>query len=691
MQLRTWYGGIEAGRVRPYIATLFLVVLFALAQYAGSPVFGYRAPLGLMFIPVMIRAVFGGWRQAVFASMLSLLIAPLLLLEPELSFHVSNPEDRGAFLVFALVCFFTSVMGGLLEHSERNADAFLTSLQESEQTFRAFLEASTHAALGIGADGKIRFASKSVYRQFGYRPSEIIGQSFELLVLTGLRRLRGPELGGLFSGAPSDPPGEVEELQCRRKNGTLFPAEASLGMVDVPSGRLAVSFIADVSQRKEAEERILHAARHDHLTGLPNRALVYELGSHLLHSARRHHSEVAVLFFDLDRFKPINDTYGHTAGDRMLQEVARRLRTALRGNDIVGRLGGDEFVAILSDIPNEDAIQHSASHLLHTLSQPYHIDSLELRTSPSIGISIYPNDGNDIDTLIRHADAAMYHAKNNGRNTYQFFTHEINLHARQAYELEQRLRYSVNRDEFELRYQPILDLHSRNLVGVEALVRWRQDSQWISPDQFIRAAERSGIINQLGDWVLHEACRQHERWRHLGLPPIRIAVNVSPIQFRAKNFHRRVADIIDDCGLNPAFIELELTESTVMSDVEDAAKMLDSLKQQGMRIALDDFGTGYSSLSYLSQFPIDKLKIDQSFIKNIETDARSSAIAETVITLGKKLGVEVVAEGIESQAALKLLAQLGCHLGQGYFISKPVSADRLVEWYYHNDYKQLLF
>jgi diguanylate cyclase (GGDEF)-like protein/PAS domain S-box-containing protein len=687
--LKKLFRGTRSSPARPYVVTFFLVVLCAAAQYIAQHIFGSRAPLGLLYIPVMLSSVRGGWRATIFAAGLSLFLSPFLL-APELSFEVARAEDRGALAVFAMVCIFTCLLAAVLEHSERIAQAFLVSLQESEQTLRALLESSTHAVLGIGKDGKIRFASESVIPLFSYRPGEVIGQSFEVLVLNGLRQLRGEGRDNLFHAAAPGPVGHLQELQCRRKDGSLFPAEASLFIADVPSGRLAVSYIADITERVDAERKILHAARHDPLTGLPNRALIYELGTHLLQSAKRHNVTIAILFFDLDRFKPINDTYGHTIGDKMLQQVALRLKQGLRSNDIVGRVGGDEFVAVLCDIHADDAVLHTASHLLHSLSEPYRIDRLELRTSPSIGISIYPNDGQDLDTLIRHADAAMYHAKNAGRNTCQFFTHEIHLHAKQSYEVEQRLRNSLIENDFELLYQPFIDLKSGDIIGVETLLRWRQPGPIaITPDKFIAATERIGMINPLSEWVLEEACRQHKKWRNLGLPALRMAVNVSPVQFRVKDFATRTADIIKRSGVNPEFIEFEVTESTVMNDVEAAAKMLDDLKEDGVSIALDDFGTGYSSLSYLAQFPINKLKIDQSFIVNMDTDARSLAIAETVIALGKKLGMSVIAEGIESQATLNTLVHIGCDFGQGYFISKPIRPDYLVEWYYQANYKHL--
>lgn len=693
----------------------------------------------------------------------------------------------------------------------------LISLTESEQTSRALLESATQAVIGIGKEGTIRIANKASEHIFGYQLKELIGKPLETLIPEEVRSRHASHVGAFFTKAEARPIGQGLELKARRKNGEIFPIEASLSMTETPAGPLAVSFISDISKRKaieaellrersqlksildhspvlvsirdldgkfilanrsfletldmpedkvlkhhvndvypqevandvwnsdrdalnsklpielekklrykneelriyrtikfpvsdlgadqpfgicsfsvditeqkKAEEKVLHAARHDPLTGLPNRALIYEIGNHLIGTARRNKTKLAVLFFDLDRFKPINDTYGHNTGDKMLQEVARRLSSRVRSSDLVGRLAGDEFIAILTNIESELDVAHAAENLLHALSQVYHIDSLELRTSPSIGISMYPNDGTDIDALIRHADAAMYHAKGRGRNTYQFFTQEINTNTERAFALEQKLRRSIDDNDFELLYQPVIDTHTMHVVAVEALIRWRQkDDPSLMPGAFIAAAETSGLINQLGAWIFHEACQQHQAWRKQGLPPIRIAVNVSPVQFRSTDFQRHIGDALAQSNIDPACLELEVTEGTVMKQVEQAAKTLAELKDLGLRIALDDFGTGYSSLSYLSQFPIDKLKVDQSFIRHIDSDSRSLAIAETVIALGKKLGVEVVAEGIESQQALDLLRERGCDLGQGYLISAPMRPEHFVDWYRKTDPRQL--
>lgn len=800
-----------------YLAAIPTVLLFALIQYAAQPFLGTSAPLGVFFIPIMISAIYGGAGPALFAGFLSLLAGAYFFIDPRFSFDIADPQDRILVLVFTFICLCISLMGGLLKRAQKKEQELLLSWQQSERTMRALLESSTQAIVGIDKEGKISIANEASISVFGYRPQELIGQPVEVLFGEKKDDSHGHFLGAFFSDALSAPFSLKQEMTGRKKDGSLFPIEASLALTETPSGALAVSFIADISERKKiqaelmrerselksimdhspvlvsikdpqgqimlanrsfldifnlsleqvvgrqsaeiyppdiaeqmrktdsqvletrqpiefdlslkhhrtnevhiyrtvkfpvryldsnelfgicafsiditkqkkAEEKILHAARHDPLTGLPNRALIYELGLHLLGSAKRNHSRAAILFFDLDRFKPINDTYGHTVGDKMLQEVARRLEGAVRSSDLVGRLGGDEFIAILA-LDKEGDVSNAARHLLNRLSEPYQIDSLELRTSPSIGISMYPDDGLDIDTLIRHADAAMYHAKSRGRNTFQFFTPEISTHTEKAYALEQKLRHSVRDCDFELAYQPIVETRTMQVVGAEALIRWPQKTaEALMPSQFIGAAETSGLINQIGEWVLQEACREHQRWRKLGLPPMRIAINVSPIQFRSRDFQQRVGEMVLASGIDPACVELEVTESTVMRHVEEAARTLAGLKRLGLRIVLDDFGTGYSSLSYLSQFPIDKFKVDQSFIRNIDTDARSLAITETVIALGKKLGVEVVAEGIESEEALDLLRERDCDLGQGFLISQPLSSDQFIQWYRQADPRQL--
>lgn len=787
----------------PYVTALVFVAIAALLRGALQPLLGWSAPLILFTLPIVFSAFYLGFLPSLLATLLGALIGTGLFITPSGDFNITRVADIMRLAIFVGVGFTMSLIGRQLEISRK-------AMEESELTARALLESATQAVIGIGRDGKIRLLNKAVESMFGYHPAEIINKPLEILIPEESRTRHVKQRDDYFVRGDPRPMGVGMDLKARRKDGSVFPIEASLSVTATPSGPMAVSFISDITRRKTieaalarersqlesilnyspilisirdpqgryiianksllemlrmsadmiigkmandifannlamkieaddravlesgnvlqteetllgtdgrlhtylvqkypvkdvetgevygvcsfsldvteqkyAEQMALHAAQHDPLTGLPNRSIVYEFGSKLINSAIRHRKCLAVLFFDLDRFKPINDTYGHQVGDKMLREVAERLRSSLRSGDVVGRIGGDEFVAILDDVRSESDVALAARNLLNVLRKPYHVDAFELRTSPSIGISLCPHDGTEIDVLIRHADAAMYQAKANGRNTYQFFTSDISDNTKRIFALEQRLRQSIFQNEFELWYQPIVDTHTRRLASVEALLRWRQqNNEIILPGDFISAAETSGLINQLGQWVIRSACEQHQLWRKEGLPSIRIAVNVSPVQFRSKSFQTDVALALADSGINPACVELEVTESTVMSQVENAVGTLDNLKKLGVKIALDDFGTGYSSLSHLSYLPIDKLKVDQSFIQNIDTDARSLAIAETVIALGKKLNVEVVAEGIESEKALRLLTERECDLGQGYLIGRPMTAEDFIAWYY---------
>jgi diguanylate cyclase (GGDEF)-like protein/PAS domain S-box-containing protein len=447
----------------------------------------------------------------------------------------------------------------------------------------------------------------------------------------------------------------------------------------------AIRFIGtsqDVTETKEVEQRIIDASKHDILTGLPNRALVYEYGGHLLALAERTKNELAMLFIDLDRFKPINDQYGHEVGDKVLRETARRIAACTRKADIVGRLGGDEFLVILSHLEDERGAQAVAEHIVRTVEQPIRVGDVDHVVSCSIGISLFPQHGSDTEGLIRAADLAMYAAKAAGRNGHVLFTIGLEAEFQERVQLEQWLRHVVKRRELYLLYQPIVDLASQEVVGVEALVRLPYgNGVYYSPDQFISVAETAGLIDLLGTWVIEEACRQHRRWCEQGLPPLRISVNVSPLQFQQKNFADHLITTVENMTSDPSCIEIEVTESTVMESLGQTIDTLSRIRKKGIRIALDDFGTGYSSLSQLACLPLDKLKIDQSFVKRLATDPSSKAIAEMIIVLGKTMDLEIVGEGIEKAEDLETLRDLGCEKGQGYLFSIPLSADAFVNWY----------
>lgn len=455
-----------------------------------------------------------------------------------------------------------------------------------------------------------------------------------------------------------------------------------LEMNAFPYGDGLAVFYRDITETKLAEQRVLAAAQHDTLTGLPNRALVFEYATHLLAAARRNHAHGAFLFIDLDRFKPINDLYGHEIGDRLLQQVAKRLLKCVRQEDLVGRLGGDEFIVVLQQLGNVHSAATVAQHILDALSHPFEIDTLDLSISACIGISEFPQHGNDVDTLIHAADLAMYQVKYDCRGNYLTYTPELDNQADASSAIEARLKRALQQEGLVLHYQPVIDMRTGQLVSVEALLRLTgDDGRIIGPDHFIPIAESAGLIGQLGEWVTVEACRQIKEWQKEGLPSVNMALNVSPLQFRQRGFAQQLQSIVQDAGLNPSCIQIEVTESTVMGNVDDAVNTLKSIRSSGIKIALDDFGTGYSSLSHLGNLPLDKLKVDQSFVRRLEQDNSSKAITMAIIALGRTLNLEVVGEGIESEEALAYLDEQGCNQAQGYFISRPLLPADFANWY----------
>jgi len=429
-------------------------------------------------------------------------------------------------------------------------------------------------------------------------------------------------------------------------------------------------------QLEQANAQLQHVATHDALTGLPNRLLLGDRLEQMIAQAERRERRFAVMMMDLDRFKSINDSLGHHSGDELLKEAARRLLSRLRRTDTLARLAGDEFVVVLNEIASLRDAESVASSVLQDISRPIALSGLEVHVSASIGISVYPENGSDAETLLQHADAAMYHAKKNGRNGFQFFTSTMNAFARERLELENGLRRAINRGEFELHYQPKVDVESGRIDSAEALIRWRHPQRGlVSPGGFIPVAEETGLIVSIGEWVLREACSQARTWQNSGVGPIRVAVNLSAQQFRQKNLVEVVGSALQEAGLEPRFLELELTESAVMHDAENSIEILRRLSGLGVRISVDDFGTGYSSLSYLRRLPLDKLKIDHSFIKEVTTSRDDAQIVRAIVSLAHSLHLKVIAEGVETQEQLAFLRDLGCDQYQGYLRSPPVTAD----------------
>jgi len=467
------------------------------------------------------------------------------------------------------------------------------------------------------------------------------------------------------------------EMWDRRKDGEIYPKLLTISVVRNVRGEIDfhIASFADLSEQKATEEKIRHVAHHDALTGLPNRLHLQISLEQVIAAAKREDQEVAVMFIDLDRFKVINDTLGHNIGDGLLVEVAHRLSDCVRESDLLARLGGDEFVVALAGDDAVNAAAQVAEKIISSLSPSCRIEGHVLHSTPSIGISLYPHDGDSIESLMKTADTAMYHAKSKGRNNFQFFSPEMNQSSVARLQLESSLHRALELGEFAVHYQPQADLASGRLVGAEALIRWHHPERgMVSPLQFIPLAEENGMILPIGTWVLREVCRQIKVWRELGLTGLRFAVNLSPRQFHDENLLGNIIGILREFDVPASALELEITEGSVMENPDAAVTLLNHLNQHGLSIAIDDFGTGYSSLGYLKRFPVSKLKIDRSFVMDIPGDPDDSAIAIAVIQLARTLGLKTVAEGVETAEQRQFLSDQGCDMLQGYWYSKPLDA-----------------
>jgi diguanylate cyclase (GGDEF)-like protein len=467
----------------------------------------------------------------------------------------------------------------------------------------------------------------------------------------------------------------------RRNGDIIWISENARALFDA-DGRCVgyEGTVEDVTERKRYQARIEQQANYDTLTGLANRSLLQDRLEQALLTASSYNSRLAVVFVDLDRFKFINDSLGHHIGDRLLKTMADRLESCVRDCDTVARLGGDEFVVLITGQTAPDQVRAVVERMLAVVAQPWITDQGEFNVSCSVGVALYPNDGTDAQTLLKHADSAMYRAKDSGRNNFQFFTRELNTLMTERLEMESRLRRALERDQFLLHYQPRIELCSGSIIGAEALIRWKLPEQGIvAPGRFIPLAEETGLIVPIGKWVLREACAQNKAWQDAGLEPIVVSVNVSARQFRQDNLVRTVAEVLEETGLEARYLELELTESMVMHDAAQLVAMLGELKRLGVHISVDDFGTGYSSLSYLKRFPVDRLKVDRSFVEHLATDSDDATIVHAIITLGHNLGLKVVAEGVEQPEQVSFLRLNQCDEAQGYFFCRPIEATALAD------------
>jgi diguanylate cyclase (GGDEF)-like protein/PAS domain S-box-containing protein len=542
------------------------------------------------------------------------------------------------------------------------------------------------AVICTDISGNVTFLNLVAEKMTGWSCQEAAGRPLAEVfrIIDGVTRLPAPD--------PMEMAIELNKTVALTVNCVLLGRDGSESSIEDSAAPIhnraggvigAVIVFHDVSAARAMSLQMVYSAQHDVVTDLPNRILLNDRTTQSISLARRNNRSVAVLFLDLDHFKYINDSLGHDIGDQLLQCVSKRLQTSVRGSDTVSRQGGDEFVILLSEITHPRHAATIADKILRSLNVPCSIEGHDLHIDGSIGISIYPADGDDAETLIKNADTAMYHAKENGRNNFQFFTAEMNLKSVQRQSTESNLRRAIERDEFLLHYQPKINLVTGEITGVEALIRWQQpDRGLVPPAQFVPIAEDCGLILPIGRWVLREACRQAREWQAAGLPFKRISVNVSAAEFRGKGFVEGVATVLAETGMDACYLDLELTEGVLMANAESTGATLHALKAMGIHLAVDDFGTGYSSLSYLRQFPIDVLKIDQSFVRQITSDPDDSPIVSAIIDMAKNLKQRVIAEGIETQEQLAFLQARHCAEGQGYLFSQPLPASefgRLLE------------
>jgi diguanylate cyclase (GGDEF)-like protein/PAS domain S-box-containing protein len=511
---------------------------------------------------------------------------------------------------------------------------------------------------------------------FGYESEEITGRSLGLLMPERYRDAHHTGLSRVAAGGARHLDGQVVEVEGLRKDGSEFPLELTVTTWDKGGQVFFGGILRDISERKHAQERIAHLAHHDGLTGLPNRVLFRDRLDQALARARRESDHVAVLCLDLDRFKEVNDVFGHPAGDALLKQIANLLAACVRETDTVARLGGDEFAIVQVGLSQPSGVSVLVERIFEELAGPLRVQDHDVLTGTSIGIAIAPVDGNEPDSLLKNADIALYRAKAEGRGTFRFFEPGMDARLQARRLLEHQLRLAFAQEHLEIHYQPQVDLVRNQIVGFEALVRWpHPDWGHVPPAEFIPIAEETGLILQLGEWVLRRACQDAAAWP----PAFKVAVNLSPVQFQRGDLAEVVASALETAGLEPSRLELEITEGTLVRDAEGALAVLRRLKDFGVRIAMDDFGTGYSSLSYLRRFPFDKIKIDQSFIRGLEQNPDDAAIVRATLGLGHSLGLATTAEGVETHGQASYLRAQGCQEVQGFLYGRPTPVAELRE------------
>ena len=604
---------------------------------------------------------------------------PTFSLQRDVSYWFNLREWVRGLASLVLLCDLYLIYQHLQLRRIRCQLAEQQALRCAEEKYRTIVEDAVIGILQITPDGRPLSINRALAQIYGYdSPAQLLAEVSNVARQLFVDPGRMDELRQMLAKN-----GEVRgaEVEIYRRDHTKESTLMNLRAVPDAEGKIALyeGTVEDITDRKAAEERIQYLAYHDALTELPNRILLQDRLAKALASARRHKDRVALLFLDLDRFKDINDWLGHSLGDLVLQEVAKRLKRCAREQDTVARLAGDEFLVVLTGVKDIHDAAVAAERFMDAMTAEFVVQGRSLTVSCSLGISIFPEHGADGETLIKNADAAMYCVKDYGRDNFRFFTEDMNAQVVERLTLENSLRLALDKKEFFLMYQPQMDLSTGKITGLEALLRWQHpELGLVPPDRFIRIAENSGLIIPIGEWVLRTACSQSRKWQDEGVPAVSVAVNVSAIQFRQEDFCELIRRVLHETGLGPQYLELELTESLLLANANVTLSVLKELKSMGLTLAIDDFGTGYSSFNYLRQFRVSKLKIDRSFIRDIAVNPDDAAITAAIISMAKSLNLKVIAEGVENEAQMSFLRTHHCGAIQGYDFSKPLSTDEVV-------------
>ena len=662
------------------VVMLVALLITAAVGYYAPHRYAYKVTAFLGLVPLAVALGSSGERHQLFLSGLLLLLAGTLPYVHE-RVHRALVESLGVRRSReVLQSELATEKSRVFEANQALAEETVGRLRAQQgellaaQRLRLHFERTPLAVIEWDYSGRITAWNPAAEAIFGFPAYEALGEDLAELLAGDAARA---EMDAMFRELMETKEGNKTTLANLTPGGRTVHCEwYNTPLVD-PAGQLVgfASLIQDITERLNTERTIHYMAHHDALTGLPNRRLMQDRLNQAIMAARRKHRHVAVLFLDLDRFKLVNDTLGHDTGDFILKDVAQRLVACVREVDTVSREGGDEFVIILPDLERPEAARVVADKILSELSRPVEIAGQEIHVTPSIGISHYPNDATDVHQLLKHADNAMYQAKDAGRNTIRFFTNDLNFLLSKRLEIESRLRKAIENQEFFLRYQPQVYVESGTIMGMEALIRWNDPQKGeVFPKDFIFVAEELGLIVPIGEWVFRTACQQLRHWEAEGLPPITISINISPRQFMSQRLVHTLLATVRETGADPRHIELEITETMIMRNLEQSIETLTQLRAVGMRVAIDDFGVGYSSLAQLNRLPASSMKIDRSFIMNVADEHPSSSITEAIIAMAKRLKLRVIAEGVETRAQLEFLRANNCEAFQGYLFSQPVTA-----------------